>query len=110
MKALFDCLTSATKPEGAPDIESVFTEIGVRGKFLDLQNLQTAQHFTDDTKSELFIRAALGTILPCAICGGYLQPTKSLSYDHVTRRRDGGSGHISNGQMVHPYCNTGFKS
>lgn len=110
MKALFDYLTSATRSESVPDIESVFAKIGVRGKFLDLQNLQVPQNFTDDTKSELFIRAALGSILPCAICGGYLQPTKSLSYDHVTRRRDGGAGHVSNGQMVHPYCNTGFKN
>lgn len=110
MKALFEYLTTATKLEETPEIESIFAEIGVRGKFLDLQNLQSSQHFTDDTKSELFIRSALGTVLPCAICGGYLQPTKSLSYDHVKRRRDGGAGHISNGQMVHPYCNTGFKN
>lgn len=110
MRSLFEYLTHATTHEGAPDIESVFTEIGVRGKFLDLQSLQSPEYFTDDTKSELFIREALGTVLPCAICGGFLQPTKSLSYDHVKRRRDGGLGHISNGQMVHPYCNTGFKN
>ncbi len=110
MKALFEFLTNFTKPEGAPEIERVFAEIGVRGKFLDLQSLQSPQSFTDDTKSEIFIRLALGTVLPCAICGGYLQPAKSVSYDHVKRRRDGGAGHVSNGQIVHPYCNTGFKN
>lgn len=109
MKALFECLAAADDLGNSLDIESVFVKIGVRGKFLDLQNLQVPQNFTDDAKSELFIRAALGGILPCAICGGYLQPTKSVSYDHITRRRDGGEGHVSNGQLVHPYCNTGFK-
>lgn len=110
MKALFGYLTKTASLEKIPSIEDIFTEIGVRGKFLDLQNLHASPNFTDDAKSELFIKAALKTALPCPICGGYLQPSKSVSYDHITRRREGGLGHASNGQMVHPYCNTGFKN
>lgn len=110
MKALFELLVERAVDNVVPSIEEVFSEIGVRGKFLDLQNLHAPQNFTDDVKSELFISAALASALICPICGGHLQPAKSVSYDHKTRRREGGLGVASNGQMVHPYCNTGFKN
>lgn len=45
----------------------------------------------------------------CAICGGLLH-THSISIDHIQRKRDGGLGCVENGQLTHPYCNTGVKN
>jgi hypothetical protein len=39
-----------------------------------------------------------------------MEPKKSVSYDHIERVRDGGSGDLDNIQMAHPYCNTGYKN
>ena len=68
-----------------------------------------SEKFNSDTKSEVFIRSALAAVPKCAICNGYLH-LNSITTDHKTRRRDGGKATASNGQLTHPYCNTGFKS
>lgn len=65
--------------------------------------------FDSDTKSEVFIRSALSTAPKCAICGGLVH-SNSISIDHKKRRREGGSAHALNGQLTHPYCNTGYKA
>lgn len=65
--------------------------------------------FDSDTKSEVFIRAALGAVPRCGICGGYTH-VNSISIDHKVRRQDGGKGTIANGQISHFYCNTGYKN
>jgi len=57
----------------------------------------------------LFIQNAITKAIPCPICGGLPDPSKSVSYDHIKPVREDGSGHIANVQMAHPYCNTGYK-
>lgn len=71
--------------------------------------MQTAPRITDDTKATLNFRDAISNATYCPICGGMLDPRKSVSYDHKIRVVDGGTGDISNVQRVHPYCNTGYK-
>jgi hypothetical protein len=39
--------------------------------------------FSDDAKSTAFIHKALASAIKCPICNGYLDPEKSVSYDHV---------------------------
>ena len=58
----------------------------------------------------LFMTTALASAIMCPICGGYLHPSKSVSYDHITPRRDKGTGEAANGRLVHPFCNTGVKA
>lgn len=65
--------------------------------------------FDSNTKSEVYIRAALHTVPKCAICGGIVH-VNSISIDHKKRRRDGGAATADNGQLAHHYCNTGFKN
>ncbi|WP_418421869.1 HNH endonuclease, partial [Anaerotruncus colihominis] len=60
-------------------------------------------------KSEVFIRQSLHKATRCAICGGYLH-IHSISIDHIQRKREGGTGSADNGQLTHPYCNTGIKN
>jgi hypothetical protein len=110
MKALFEFLVSTAAKGQVPTAEDAIAQLGLRGRILDVNAIQSSAQFSDDTKSMLFITAAVAAALKCPICGGYLQPTKSVSYDHVERLRDGGTGEVKNGQMVHPFCNTGMKS
>lgn len=64
--------------------------------------------FSNDTKSEVFLREALGKALRCPICNGYIH-TASITIDHIERRQDGGSNSAGNAQLTHPYCNSTIK-
>ncbi len=64
--------------------------------------------FSRETKSRAYITEALTRVIKCKICQGFLH-INSMSVDHIQRKSDGGSRSIDNAQMVHPYCNTGYK-
>ena len=89
--------------------EQAIASVGLRGRVFDVVAAHPAQ-FSDDVKSETFISTALKTALRCEICRGLLDPAKSVSYDHKIRVRESGTGHPSNAQMVHPFCNTAIKN
>lgn len=66
--------------------------------------------FSNDIKSQSFIQVALASALKCPICNGYLDPGKSMSYDHIVRKSENGPGSIENCQLTHPYCNQSIKN
>lgn len=65
--------------------------------------------FNSNRKSETYISTALKSVVRCGICGGVVH-VNATSVDHVIRKRDGGLGSADNGQITHPYCNTGYKN
>lgn len=65
--------------------------------------------FNTNRKSETYISTALKSVVRCGICGGVVH-VNSTSVDHILRKRDGGLGTAENGQITHPYCNTGYKN
>lgn len=65
--------------------------------------------FSSSKKSEVFIREAVSNISRCSICGGAIHQN-SITIDHIIRKEDGGKGSTDNGQIAHPYCNSGFKN
>lgn len=65
--------------------------------------------FDSEAKSTIFLRDVIRSAPKCGICDGFLHKN-SISIDHIERRQDGGSSSSDNGQMAHPYCNTGYKS
>jgi hypothetical protein len=67
-------------------------------------------NFSDEIKSETFIKTALNTAIKCSICNGYLDIEKSVSYDHIMRVQDGGVGEAENCSLTHPYCNQSVKN
>lgn len=71
-------------------------------------NISSAE-FSRSNKSEVFIKEAFTSAPRCAICGGLLHK-HSISIDHILRKQDGGLGEPDNGQLTHPYCNTGVKN
>ncbi|MFG3644531.1 HNH endonuclease family protein [Micromonospora sp. NPDC047762] len=66
------------------------------------------RNFSQETKNLLMLNELLERETRCAICGARL-PRNSVSFDHRLRKQDGGNGSPENGQLTHPYCNTGYK-
>jgi hypothetical protein len=90
--------------------EQAIQHLGLRGRIIDVVNVQTSPRFTDDTRTMVLIRQALDSAIVCPICKGKLDPTKSVSYDHKIPVRDGGTGDPDNCNLVHPYCNSAVKN
>jgi hypothetical protein len=87
----------------------LITLAGLDGKIVIGVSSDATKQFSDDSKSEVFIRVALSSSIKCPLCGGYLDTEKSVSYDHVVRAREGGLGQSNNCQLTHPYCNQSLK-
>jgi hypothetical protein len=105
MKDLFEFLVDELQTPNKIKLEDAIARLGLRGRILDVNAIQTAPNITDDTKSVVYVRQAIKNALRCPVCGGLLDPTKSVSYDHIVPKSKGGSGDVSNTQMAHPYCN-----
>jgi hypothetical protein len=109
VRELFEFLVSKFQIHETVTIEDAIANLGIRGRILDANVVQTAPHISDDTKSMVYVRQAVTSALRCPVCGGLLDPSKSVSYDHIEPRRAGGTGDHLNVQLAHPYCNTGYK-
>jgi hypothetical protein len=83
--------------------------IGLESRLYTIQS-KPGTEFNEDAKSSAFLKQAFQQALRCPICGGYLDPAKSASYDHIRRKQDGGNGHEDNCQLTHPYCNSSIKN
>lgn len=75
----------------------------------DDENSNHGKNFNTDGKAQVFLNEALKNAIKCKICNGYLH-RNSISIDHKIRKREGGNANPDNGQVTHPYCNTGFKN
>ena len=68
-----------------------------------------SKNFSTNTKSKIFIDEAIEKSIRCKLCNGWID-SKSITIDHIQRKREGGSGTEDNGQISHPYCNTQIKN
>ena len=109
MREMFRYLVDQGVDGRTPDAVEVFEHIGMTGKIVDLTARTQSAVFSDDTKSQIYYRQAVQSALTCPICGGLLDTSKSVSYDHITPVREKGLGTAENGQLVHPYCNSAIK-
>lgn len=64
--------------------------------------------FNESRKSAVFIKSALENIPKCKICDTPIHKN-SISIDHIGKKSAGGKGTVLNGQLTHPFCNTGVK-
>ncbi|QEL23935.1 DUF262 domain-containing protein [Bosea sp. F3-2] len=108
---MIDYMVKNLKLGGKFKIEDLISVIipNSEGKILALKEKATSSNFSDDTKSSIYIKESLKKAVKCPICKGLLDPTRSISYDHIQRVRDGGKGSADNGQLTHPYCNSGIR-
>jgi hypothetical protein len=110
VRDLFEFLVSELQGDTKTvKVENAIAHLGIRGRILDANVIHASPHISDDTKSIVYVRQALANALLCPVCGGRLDPSKSVSYDHIEQKRKGGTGDAANVQLAHPYCNTGFK-
>ncbi len=109
---LIDSLVSELHNDPARTItdEDLVSLAGLSGKIITGTQFDVGANFSDDTKSEAFIKTALKTALRCPICNGYLDQAKSVSYDHILEKAAGGKGTVDNCQLTHPYCNQSVKN
>lgn len=75
----------------------------------DIVTSEESKDFTSKAKSAVFIKQALSGVPKCKICNTYIHKN-SITIDHKTRKADGGTGEVDNGQLAHPYCNTTYKN
>lgn len=83
-------------------------------KYLNIRNQEksitsSTKEFNTNKKSEIIIKDLLGSVSRCKICKGLIH-RNSISIDHIQRKEDGGLATSDNGQITHPYCNTGYKN
>jgi hypothetical protein len=109
-RAILDKTISTLASQAAVTEQSLVEFAGLEGKVVVGANSTAGKSFSDDSKSAVFIHSALQGALKCPICGGYLDPEKSVSYDHIVRAQDGGKGNAKNLQLTHPYCNQSVKN
>lgn len=110
MKDLFQYLIDESNAGRDLTPEGSIAHLGLRGRIIDVVAQTNSPTISDDTKTAVFMKKALEAALKCEVCGGFLDPPKSLSYDHIVRVRDGGKGQFANVQLCHPFCNTGVKN
>lgn len=107
---IFRYLVSELSEAKKPTIEGVAAAAKLKGSIVSLREKVEGKNFTDEGKSHMYLKPALQAALRCPICKGFMEPAISASYDHIERKQDGGTGDESNGQLTHPYCNTGYKN
>lgn len=103
---VLDFILGASSSDGVEIQPNDFASIlGLESRLYTIQS-KPGVDFSDDAKSSAFLREAFKQALKCPLRGGYLDPSKSASYDHVHRKKDGGLGDDKNCQITHPYCNS----
>lgn len=107
---LLDQMIKNIKAGTSPTEQQIVDWAGVSGKVFVGSEITTGRSFSEDTKSAVYLKQALERALRCPICEGYLDPQKSVSYDHQIRLREGGNGSEGNCQLTHPYCNQSIKN
>lgn len=104
-KNLLSYMIDTVRDDGQITPDGIAAHLGLQSRLYSIQSKPGAD-FTEDVKTSAFLRDALKQALRCPICEGYLDPAKSISYDHIVRKADGGLGGEDNCQATHPYCNS----
>jgi hypothetical protein len=77
-------------------------------KIITEDDRKHGRNFSSDTKNAIVLKATLDSSPVCQICSARLH-LRSMTIDHKVRKEDGGTGAADNGQLTHPYCNSGYK-
>ncbi len=108
----FAVINELTKPNSTLDIVAANLAKTDKYNYLSLmteKELVTSNEFNTERKSAVYINEALNAAPKCKICNGFIH-RNSISIDHIKRKQDGGGGSVENGQLSHPFCNTGIKN
>ncbi len=109
-KVILESIYLSAKKGETPTPEQMVEWGGVAGRIVVGADAIVGSDISDDAKSRTFISTALQGIPKCPLCNGYIDVAKSVSYDHILRVREGGTGSAANVQITHPYCNQSLKN
>jgi hypothetical protein len=90
--------------------EQLVQHLGMRGRVVEFMGAEARPQISTETRASVLLAQSLANALVCPECSGKLHPSKSVSYDHIKRIREGGTGALENVQMMHPFCNSAMKS
>lgn len=77
---LFDLLVGEYSAGRSVTPESAIRQLGLRGRVLDVEAAQVGpSHVPEEVKSMVFVKKALESALKCPVCGGIMDPRKSVS-------------------------------
>lgn len=109
---LYDIILGGIK-DGQSDDDIVNLRILKNERFRKLKvqdddDRSVGDSFSKETKSATFLKPALASALRCAECGARVY-FKGIQIDHKLGKASGGDSSPDNAQLMHPFCNTGFK-
>jgi hypothetical protein len=93
----------------SPTEEGLIRAMGLQGRIVQGAQAKTSPKVTKETKAVVRLRTAIEGAPKCPICSGRID-AKSVSYDHIKRVEDGGTGDADNVQASHFYCNHSVKN
>jgi hypothetical protein len=102
-RVLFDGLRSGTPVD---EIEREILKSHADGTTIELVAIGSPSW--RETKSALRRKASLEAAIRCPICKARMVNIHA-SDDHIQKRSQGGASSLSNAQLTHHFCNTGFK-
>lgn len=106
---ILNSLVNILIKNGAVTTEELLESIGYKGTILDIKG-NVKGKVSDETKSAVLLNTSIIHSPKCPICNRLLHMSKSASYDHIQRVRDGGGSDLDNIQITHPYCNSAIKN
>lgn len=98
-------INTAIADETMPPLEAVAATMKLGSRAIIISE-QAGAEFSEEVKSAAFIKSALAASLMCPICSAYLEPSRSITYDHKNDKKNGGDGSVENCSLAHPFCNS----
>ncbi|MFF4118350.1 DUF262 domain-containing protein [Streptomyces sp. NPDC001714] len=91
-------------------IEHLKSQPALRSSIKEISDEDRAhgRNFSAETKNSIILKETIQSAPTCGICGARLY-LRFITVDHKVRKEDGGDGSPGNGQLTHPYCNSGYK-
>ncbi|MFI0233516.1 DUF262 domain-containing protein [Streptomyces sp. NPDC017086] len=107
-KVLLDSLAEGLEDEAIIERMRANSNPRLPVKVITEDDRKHGRNFSSDTKNAIVLKATLDSSPVCQICNARLH-LRSMTIDHKIRKEDGGNGAAENGQLTHPYCNSGYK-
>ncbi len=86
--------------------DGILQALDLEGKVVASEIREVGANFSTATKSAIFLRESVAKAQRCPVCNGLILVEKSVSYDHIQPKKEGGKGKLENVQLTHPYCNS----
>jgi hypothetical protein len=103
---LLETLHGETQSKKFKDDFAKFESLsGKSSRTAPVGNEVASRTFSAKQKAEKILQSFLENAVRCEICGGLLDPGRSVQHDHITPWSEGGRTSSENQRLTHPFCN-----